>query len=563
MSQLKQKFDEALASLLAPGAPFELIDSPQTGTGCKQYKNAPQNMVELLAPAKAHGDREFLLYEGERWSFAKILQQAASVGYQLLHKHGIQKGDRVAIAMRNYPEWMAVYMGITCVGAVAVPLNAWGMEDDLVHGLKDSDSKLLFCDQRRYDMLKNRCAQMDITPVVVRAKADIHNDAYTYEALIADVPDVNMPEVAISGDDEAMIMYTSGTTGIPKGALSTHRAICQAVYSIECVSTTMAINNQAKLATIAAKGFQPCGLMAVPLFHVGGCHNTFLMNMRSGLRIIMMYKWDADKALDFVEQENVTFLGGTPPQILKFFDSPRIATSNISSLAGIGVGGAATPPRVLSLLQKHIPHHILSTGWAMTETNSIGVYVSGEAFQVPSGSSGLPHPIVELSIRDDQGVKLPQGSKGVIWVRSVAQIKKYWNRPEANTSEFHDGWFNSGDIGHLDGEGFLHLSDRAKDVIIRGGENIYPVEIENRLLEHPDIEESAVFGLPHELMGEEVAVLVVGKQGANLNEAIISNYAKEHLSAYKVPTRIYFSAEPLPRNATNKITKNVIRKQFE
>ena len=199
----------------------------------------------------------------------------------------------------------------------------------------------------------------------------------------------------------------------------------------------------------------------------------------------------------------------------------------------------------------------------MTETNSIGAYVSGEVFQLPSGSSGLRHPIVELSVRDHRGVELPPGSKGVVWVRSVAQIKEYWNRPEANAREFHDGWFNSGDIGHLDGEGFLHLSDRAKDVIIRGGENIYPVEIENRLLEHPDIEESAVFGLPHELMGEEVAVLVVGKQGANLNEAIISNYAKEHLSAYKVPTRIYFSAEPLPRNATNKITKNVIRKQFE
>lgn len=563
MSQLKRDFDVALASLIAPGAPFELIDSPQTGPGCKQYKNAPRNMVELFAPARAFGEREFLLYEGERWSFARLLQEASSIGHQLLHGYGIQKGNRVAIAMRNCPEWMAAFIGITCVGAVAVPLNSWGMEADLLHGLQDSEAKLLFCDQRRFDMLKQACAQLDIPLVVARPNAKTQSQPNTYEKLIAGVPEAVMPEVDIGGDDEAMIMYTSGTTGVPKGALSTHRAVCQAVFSIECLGAAMAIKNRASLARIMEKGFAPCGLMSVPLFHVSGCHATFLMSIRNGIRIVMMYKWDVEKAFDFVEQESVTLLGGTPPQILEFFNSQRIATASIASLSSIGIGGAATPPRVLALLQEHLAQHLLSSGWGMTETNSIGVFFSGEASQNRAGSAGLRHPIVELSIRDPEGSEAPTGSKGEVWIRSVALIKQYWNRPEANARDFSDGWFNSGDIGYVDEDGFLYLSDRAKDVIIRGGENIYPVEIENRLLDHPDIQESAVFGLPHELMGEEVAALVVPRQGAHLNEATLIGYAKEHLSAYKVPTRIFFSDEPLPRNATNKILKHLIRERLE
>ncbi len=563
MPEIKQKFDQARIRLTAAGAPFEIVDFPERGPRCKQYKNAPKNMIELFAPAKAHGDKEFVFYEGESWSFNKMLSQAASVGHQLVNNFGIHKGDRVAIAMRNYPEWMAAYIGITCVGATVVPLNSWGVADDLEYALSDSESKLVFVDQQRYDMLKGRYQRLDIVPVVVRPTGDKHgSEALIYQDFIGGAKNVSMPEVAIDADDDVMIMYTSGTTGRPKGALSTQRGLCQSVFNMEFMGAAMAPANEARVATIAAKGYEPSNLMSVPLFHVSGCHATFLTSIRSGRGIVMMYKWDVDKAFDYVEQKRITHIGGAPAQILDFFDSPRFATTDIDSLASFGVGGAATPPRVRALLQEHFPHHMSGTGWGMTETNAIGVSFTGEAFQNKLGSSGLGHPIVNLSIRNEQGEELPVGEKGEVWVNSVVLIKEYWNRPEANAKDFRDHWFNSGDIGQLDEDGYLYLSDRAKDMIIRGGENIYPVEIENRFLEHPDIQETAVFGIPEERMGEEVAVVARLKQGVTMSEEQLISYAKEHLASYKVPTRVFFTEQPLPRNATNKIMKNLIREQY-
>ncbi|MFT6694453.1 MAG: long-chain acyl-CoA synthetase [Neolewinella sp.] len=563
MSKLKLQIDAALAALVAPGAPFELVDSPQTGIGSKQYKNSPNTLVDLYAAAKVYGEKEFVLYQGERWTFEKMLQQADSIGFQLVHRYGVKRGSRVAIAMRNYPEWIAAFMAITSIGAVAVPLNSWGLAEELNHGLTDSESLLLFCDQQRYDLLKGSNTELSIVAVIVRPE-QVTNQAntITYQDFIAEAENAEMPVVDILADDDALIMYTSGTTGKPKGALSTHRALCQAIFSIECMGTAMAMGNQESFKMVASKGFAPCTLMSVPLFHVSGCHATFLTAIRSGSRIVMMHKWDVDQAFDYVEQEKVTSVGGAPPQILDFLSSPRLLTADVSSLSILGVGGASTPPKLQSLIDEHLPNHVLGAGWGMTETNSIGVFFGGTVSQSPKGSSGIRHPIVELSIRDGQGRELPAGEKGALWVRSVVLIKQYWNRPQANAKDFSGRWFNSGDIGHVDEDGFLYLADRAKDMIIRGGENVYPAEIENCLIDHPDVQECAVFGLAHERLGEEVAVVIVSKPGRKIDRATISAYAEQHLSSFKVPTQIFVSATPLPRNATNKIMKNQIRDQY-
>jgi acyl-CoA synthetase (AMP-forming)/AMP-acid ligase II len=564
MPQLKQKFDEALQQLTAAGAPFELCDGPDPGTPCKRFKNAPRNMAELFAPGAAHGDKEFVLYEGERWSFTRMYREAAALGHQLVHGYGLGKGDRVAIAMRNYPEWMAAFIGISSVGATVVPLNSWGSADDIEFGLSDSGSRMVFCDQQRYEMLKDRFEHLQVIPVTVRPGGHDHgSDAVTYGDLLAGAGNAAMPGVEIHPDDEAMIMYTSGTTGRPKGALSTQQALCQSVFSTECMGAAMMLCNADRLGVIAETGYEPSTLMSVPLFHVSGCHATFLVSIRSGRRIVMMYKWDVDKAYDFVERERISHIGGAPVQILDFFDSPRFTEADTSSLVSFGIGGAATPPRIRALLQKHIPHHMSGTGWGMTETNSVGTSFMGVLFQEKAGSSGICHPIVELSIRNEQGEELALGEQGIIWVRSIALIREYWNRPEANAEHFRDGWFNSGDIGRLDEHGYLYVSDRAKDMIIRGGENIYPVEIENRLLEHPGIRETAVFGVPDPRMGEDIAVVVRLEPGTAMSAEEFREYASEHLAAYKVPTRVFFTEDPLPRNATNKLLKQVIREQYD
>ena len=347
MPELKQKFDQVLKQLTAAGARFELSDAPDRGAGCKLFRNAPRNLVELFAPGAAHGDKEFVLYEGERWSFTRMFQQATAIGHQLHHGNGIRKGDRVAIAMRNYPEWMAAFIGITALGATVVPLNSWGSADDIEFGLSDSGSKLVFCDQQRYQMLKDRCGRLQIIPVVVRPGVDdCGSDAVMYEDLISAAGNRSMPEVEIQTDDEAMIMYTSGTTGRPKGALSTQQALCQSVFSTECMGAAMAMCNAERLAIIAETGYEPSTLMSVPLFHVSGCHATFLVSIRAGRRLVMMYKWNVDKAYELIEQERISHIGGAPVQILDFFNSPRFAEADTTSQASFGIGGAATPPRI-------------------------------------------------------------------------------------------------------------------------------------------------------------------------------------------------------------------------
>ena len=354
-------------------------------------------------------------------------------------------------------------------------------------------------------------------------------------------------------------MYTSGTSGKPKGAVSTHRAICQALYNMECAAIGAAMTNGELIGAMLERGFEPTSLLAVPLFHVSGCHAQFLANLRGGRRIVMMYKWDVNKALEYIESERVTTIAAAPAMMLDLLESPKFADADTSSLFSLGIGGAATPPKVAKLLAQRLPQNFSGTGWGMTETNAQGASLTGKAFSAKAGSAGFPHPIVELQICDEEGTPLAEGSTGEIWVRSCANISEYWHRPEVNAEEFRDGWLKTGDIGYLDDDGFLFLADRAKDMIIRGGENIYPIEIENELLEMDAIKEVAAIGLPNERLGEEVAVVVHLHRGMALEEAELIAFARDRLAGYKVPTRVFFSEQELPRNATNKVLKRELK----
>jgi len=556
MSEIKQEFDQVMAQLTTVGAPYELAGSERNG---RHYTKAPADLAEVYSAVRRHGDREFLVYEGERRSFKQLLDEADEIA-AALQAHGIEPGERVALAMRNYPEWMSVFIAVTSIGAVIVPVNSWGTPDDIVYTVEDAGARLVFCDQQRFDGAAEPLRERGVRPVVVRpVNAE---DPHGLALFLADFRGASPVPAAINPEDLAMIMYTSGTSGRPKGAASTHRAICQALYNMECVAVAAAMCDSDKVGFMLERGFEPTSLLAVPLFHVSGCHAQFLANLRGGRRIVMMYKWDVGKAIDYIEQERITTIAAAPSMILDLLDSPAFDRAETGSLFNIGIGGAATPPKVARLLNEKLPHSFSGTGWGMTETNAQGASLTGRAFGLKPGSAGFPHPIVDIQVCDEAGNSLPAGATGELWVRSCANIREYWHRPEANEAEFRDGWLKTGDIGYLDEEGFLFLADRAKDLIIRGGENIYPVEIENLLLELDDIREVAAIGIPHERFGEEVAVVVHLQPQASPDPERLLAYAGSKLAPYKLPSRIFFSEEPLPRNASNKVLKPVLKARY-
>ena len=553
MSDNKQEYAGVSAQLTGPGAPWETV---RGADGVCYYKQAPTTLVEALAVARQHGDREFLVYEGERRSFNQLMDEADAIAVAM-QAMGIEAGDRVGLAMRNYPEWMAVFIAVSSIGAVLVPVNSWGRPAEIIQALDDAAVRLAFCDQARYDGVAQWLEQSGIAAVI--ARPDTRDDPRGMVSFTAAFQGQAPQAVPVDGDDLALIMYTSGTSGVPKGAASTHRALCQALYNLEFSAAAAAMCNMDAISAMLARGYEPTSLLAVPLFHVSGCHAQFLANLRAGRRIVMMYKWDVHKAIEYIEQERITAVVAAPSMVLDLMEAPAFDRADTSSLFAIGIGGAAPPPRVAALLREKMPGNFSGTGWGMTETNAQGASLTGSAFEHRPGSAGIPHPIVDIRICDEAGADLAAGETGEIWVRGPMNIREYWHRPEANAAEFRDGWLKTGDIGFVDSEGYLYLADRAKDMIIRGGENIYPAQIESQLLELPAVWEVAVFGLPHERLGEEVAVVVALHPGQSLNEQQLLDFARANLAAYQVPTRVFFSAEPLPRNATNKVLKRELK----
>jgi acyl-CoA synthetase (AMP-forming)/AMP-acid ligase II len=563
MGSVKTEYDAAIAQLTAPGAPFELVTARIDGVDYRLYRNAPRSLAEVFAQATAHGDREFLVYEGERWSFTQLLTQGTRIAHALHERCGIRPADRVAIAMRNYPEWMSAFIGISTLGAVAVPLNSWGQARELAFQLEDAGARAVFCDQQRCDQLATHLAQSGMPAIVARPSgATLPGDARSLADFIACIDDTAFPEVELEPEDPALMMYTSGTTGTPKGGLSTQRAVCQSLVNIDCQAMASAMVNPEAIGAMMKKGYPPTQMLAVPLFHVSGCHAAFLAALRSGRRIVMMYKWDVQKALELIERERVTALNAAPSMLIELLESPLFERYDTSSLSSVAGGGSATPPRAARLFMDKVPESYPGAGWGLTETNSNGSACTGRAFREKPGTAGFLHPTVELRIRDEEGNELPQGVPGRLWIKSPTLVSGYWNRPEANAKEFRDGWFDSGDIGYLDEEGYLFLSDRAKDMVIRGGENIYPAEIEAAILECPDVDEVAAFGVPDERWGEQLAVVVHTIPGASLGPDEVKRFAASKLAQFKVPHYVEVRSEHLPRNATGKILKKDIRAGF-
>jgi long-chain acyl-CoA synthetase len=536
---------------------FEMEEADVFGTKLRVWKYAPASLRVILEASRGRGDAAFVVYEDEVLTFEQHYRAVAHLATILVERYEVQKGDRVAIAMRNFPEWSIAFWAITAVGAVVVPLNAWWSADELDYGLRDSGSKIVFVDAERWERLTDILPAIDAVTIVARAPADVAGPFERWEHVLGDVPaDAELPDVDLEPEDLATIFYTSGTTGRPKGALGTHRNICGNLLSLAFGGRRAQV--RAGKAPESTPG-QNVYLLSVPFFHATGCHSILVANVAAGGKLVLMHKWDAERALELIERERVTTFGGVPAMVWQVLQSPSFATRDISSVQSIGYGGAPAAPELVRRIEQLFPGRTPSNGYGLTETSSVTTFNAGVDYQNKPDSVGVPVAVVDVRVVDEAGNDLPTGEVGELWIQGPNVVKGYWGLPEATEAAFGDGWFKSGDLARVDDEGFVYIVDRAKDMVIRGGENVYCSEVEAVLFEHPDVLDVAVIGVPHQVLGEEVGAVVVARPGSDLSAEDLREHVGRRLAGFKVPAHVFFRTEPLPRNPAGKVLKRDLR----
>jgi long-chain acyl-CoA synthetase len=550
-------WNEAIAQFTGPGGPFEVVEASVHGQRMRVFKNSPPSLRALFDSARARGDAPFLVYEDERWSFADTMARVDALGAALVAR-GIAPGDRVAIAMRNYPEWVMSFAAITSIGAVSVSLNAWWTTEELDYALRDSGSKVVIADAERVERIMPLLGDLPLQVIAVRTAGALPARTEAWNDVV--VPGPALPSVEIEPDMDATILYTSGTTGHPKGAVSTHRAVLSALQAFACRSVVnAAMGVGAKGAGAEPKPWPTSFILVVPLFHVTGCVPVMLSCFAAGYKLVMMHKWEPARALELIERERVTQFVGVPTQSWDLLECPDFPKRDTSSLASVGGGGAPAPPELVRRVDKSFRAARPGIGYGMTETNAYGPGNAGDDYVRKPTSCGRTVPPVEMRVTDPDGRVLGTNEVGELWFRGPNLIRGYWNKPEATAETIVDGWLRTGDIGRIDEEGFVYVQDRAKDMVLRAGENVYCAEVEAALYEHPDVYEAAVFGVPHERLGEEVAAAIVPKPGRSLDADTLRAFLAEHLAPFKIPTRFAFHDEQLPRNPAGKILKRSLR----
>src|SRR4051812_10737479 len=555
---------EIKEELTGPGQLFEMEELEIRGVPTRVWKNAPPTLRNVLDLSSLHGEKILIVYEDERITFDQHFRMAATFGRRLIDDYGVKKGDRVALAMRNFPEWMIAFWGATAAGAIIVPLNAWWTGAELVYGIKDSGAKVLVADEERAQRLRPY-DDLDLDGIIIaRNEKPLEKGEDSFADVLGDVaPDATPPDVELDPEDDATIFYTSGTTGFPKGALGTHRNICTNSMSLAYGFMAAAQRKDADDTSAAgalAGATEMATMLSVPLFHVTGCHAMMLSAVAFGTKLVMMYKWDPERALELIERERITQIGGVPAMVWQLLESPSFATADISSVKSIGYGGAPAPPELVRRIEELFPGRMPTNGWGMTETSSTASSNSGVDYVAKPDSCGPPLPVVDAKIVDENGNEVNGDAAGELWVRGPNVVKGYWNKPDATEETFtSDGWLKTGDIARIDDEGFIFITDRAKDMIIRGGENVYCAEVEAALFEHAAVTDCAVFGIPHEVLGEEVAAVVLLRDGASATEKGIQTHVRDRLASFKVPVKVWFWEDELPRNPAGKILKRDLR----
>ncbi|WP_240808531.1 class I adenylate-forming enzyme family protein [Actinomadura geliboluensis] len=555
---------EVRAAMTAPGQPFEMDEVDIRGVPTRVWRNAPGTLRDVLEISRAHGDADFLVYGGDRLTFAGHYARAAAFARVLIGRYGVAKGDRVAIAMRNYPEWSVAFFGAAAAGAVVVPLNAWWSADELEYGLADSGAEVLIADAERAERLAGALPGLGVACLVARPDGALPPGAEAFDDVLGDPGDpaaASLPEVAIEPDDDATIFYTSGTTGRSKGALGTHRNITTNPVSLAYGIMSAGVRAGRTVEELAVPQ-RRVTLLSVPFFHATGCHSVLVSSALQGGTVVLMYKWDVRRALELIERERVTGFGGVPTMAWQVLTSPDFGDYDTSSLTGVSYGGAPAAPALVDKIKERLPERVPGNGYGLTETSSVTTYNGGVNYLERPESVGPPVAVCDVKVIGPAGDELPAGEVGELLIKGPNVIKGYWNKPEATAAAFEDGWFRSGDLARLDEDGFVYIVDRAKDMLIRGGENIYCAEVEAVLYEHPAVADCAVIGVPHEVLGEEVGAVIVPRPGAAVDEAEIRAFTGGRIAAFKVPVHVWFRDEPLPRNPGGKILKRRLREEL-
>ena len=553
---MSMTFLEANATITGPGQIFELIDAEVRGVKMRVFKNAPAHLGQLFAGSRAHGDKPFLVYENETFTFAQAADHIDALASLLVNTYGVKKGDRVAVAMRNFPEWVMSFAAIISVGAINVSMNSWWTEDEMDFALEDSGATVLICDQQRFDIGAASCVKKNIKVLVVRAEKPLPAGIDKWEEVLP-LGDAH-PGADIQPDDDATILYTSGTTGRPKGAVSTHRAVISSLMAFSARNNVFLMSGT-KLKEVDGPEIPTSFILIVPLFHVTGCVPVMMSCFIAGLKLAIMYKWDPEKALEMIEREKITNFVGVPTQSWDLVNSPEFEKYDTSSLRAVGGGGAPSPTSLVGKVNDKVKNGNPQLGYGMTETNAFGPAITGSDYLSHPTSTGRATWPMIVEVRDENLKPVPTGQSGEIWFFGPMLIRGYWNRPDATAETIVDGWLRSGDLGRLDADGYVYVEDRVKDMILRAGDNVYGAEVESAIYEHPAVHEAAVFGVPHERLGEEVGVAILVNDGMTLTPEELWAFLDAKIAKYKIPTQVVIMTEPLPRNAAGKFLKRELQ----
>ena len=572
---------QATAQMTAPGQMFETERATINGIEMNVWKHAPANLRQILDLSLNHATRDFLVYEDERITFDEHYRIASTIAERLVNL-GVNKGDRVAIASRNLPEWVGAFWGAMVTGAVVVPLNAWWTSEELAYGLTDSGSTVLFVDEERLERLYKQLDHLpELETIVVisdEPKRPAHVDKkhariqlVGYEDFLGRVDAAaTPPPIDFVPEDDATMFYTSGTTGKPKGAVGSHRNAVTNLMNLFFIGQSSTLRFGTGNLDEKGQSVPNASLLNVPLFHATGCLATMLVSTASGGKLVMMHHFDAGKALALIESERLTNIGGVPTIAMQILDHPDFRKFDTSSVRSISYGGAPAPPDLVRRIRAAFPVGQPGNGYGLTETSAAVCLNSGPDYVERPSSCGTASPVCEVAIvpEDYEGLEpspdLPAGPDvvGELWVKGPNVVRGYWHKPEATAKSFTNGWLHTGDVARIDEDGYVYIVDRAKDMIIRGGENVYSVIVEAAIFEHPDVADCAVVGVAHPTLGEEVAAVIVLRPGRVVEAEEISRHVAQRLAKFEVPTRIFFRTLALPRNPQGKVLKRELRESL-